>query len=121
MKLQADITTKVFYGWLGIRVVPQFISPSRKVNIVKIRDLYTRLCDLPFNERQQVVAWGLWVEDVTIVQMLAWAQWRCVNRIVEHNFTSLNDKDNLHALLFAPYLVPKKQVADASFLRLADV
>lgn len=130
MALQSYITNESFYRWLGITELPIDLpiksASNLPINIGAVRALFCRLCHISSNERQQVVAWGLWVEDVTIMQMLNWCKF-CINsrhidsRVVQHKNISLNFEEKLRVLLFAPCAVIKMPVVDANSQQLFGV
>lgn len=120
-KLQTNITIQTMNHWLGCDAMAKTVNATNYVHIAQVRYLFMRLNNMRASERHQVLSWGLYANDNTTIELLAWFKWCIENRIVNHDDSSLDDEDSLMTLLFTPKLVTKTQDVGAAVQQLAGV
>ena len=116
MKQNTNISTQAFNTWLGITGKVNISAISGDFtgnNIGHVRALFNRLVAISVSERHEVVAWGMYVKDPVLLQLVALGHHRIFSLQVKHRKYSLKintvNEVQLLALLFAPYAIVTKQ------------
>lgn len=127
MTTYSDMSSQAFNHWLGLALNKESLaeisllsSPMHNGDIGNIRTLFEQLALLRPTQRQQVVQWGVWVQDTSMLQLLSWSL-NGLDRTnyVSHTKVSLNqihqlDDETLSGhwrrLLFTPYLIKMPNV-----------
>lgn len=136
MTTHTNMDYQALNQWLGqvmtkdnLAEINMFSRTMLQSDIGAVRALFEQLALLRPAQRQQIVQWGVWVQDVTLLQLLSWSL-ICTKRtaaidsyFVSHSVSHINvslknirplddvsQSAHWRRLLFAPYLVTTPSV-----------
>ncbi len=104
--IENNINVQTFSDWLGVNSKEYlnestcFIHPHQ---IGEVRALFERLATLTRKDRKLVMQWGLYVQDIIVVQLIIWGTLRLQDEKDDLNILGSKIENKLRILLFTPY------------------
>ena len=105
--IENNINVQAFSDWLGVNSKEYLNDPTCFIHphqIGEVRALFDRLTMLTRKDRKLVMQWGLYVQDIVVVQLIIWGTLRLQNEKEDLNILGHEIENKLRVLLFTPYI-----------------
>ena len=99
--IENNINVQTFSDWLGVTSKEYLNEPTCFIHphqIGKVRALFEHLTTLTSKDRKLVMQWGLYVQDITVVQLIIWGTLRLQDEKDDLNILGSKIENKLRAL-----------------------